>query len=80
MYFKIQTQFPNIIIFNKLGSKICLKTLEKKSSLICMCPIQKIFNNDHEKNSAVYQKKITKDYVNLKSPEHYLHSNGYSLV
>lgn len=45
-----------------------------------MCPIWKIFNNDPEENSGVYQKQIIKDHVNLKSTEHYLQSNRYALV
>lgn len=45
-----------------------------------MCPIWKIFNNDPEENSGVYQKQIIKDHVNLKSTEYYLQSNRYALV
>ena len=79
MHFKTKTQFATIIVFNRLCSQISLKTLcQKEYSLIC--PIWKIFNNDPEENSGVYQKQVIKDHVNLKSTEHYFQSNRYALV
>lgn len=79
MHFKTKTQFDTIIVFNRLCSQISLQTLCKKEYSL-MCPIWKIFNNDPEENSGVYQKQIIKDHVNLKSTEHYLQSNRYALV